>query len=152
HLTINVARNIYSIQFIKEKLVLETKEQVKDSFIHQLLVEDLQETDQIMQYANVFQWDILKRHRVAVLSIQEEKNEKDIIAQQSKKRLIRDLLKTKLSVHEKDILTALNDDRYILIAPTDGKIDEDEKKWRGLVKKINEWLESAHIKGTIFIG
>src|SRR5699024_5003007 len=79
-------------------------------------------------------------------------NEKDIIAQQSKKRLIRDLLKTKLSVHEKDILPALNDDRYILIAPTDGKIDEDEKKWRGLVKKINEWLESAHIKGTIFIG
>lgn len=152
YLTINFARNICSIQFIKEKLVLETKEQVKDSFIHQLLVEDLQNTEQILQYANVFQWDIFKEHRVAVMFIQEEKEEVDLIAKQSKKLFIRDLLKTKLAIYDKDILPALNEDLFILIVPAADDVQESQKKWSALVHKINEWLREAEIKGKVFIG
>ena len=40
-LTVDLARNICSIQFIKQKLVLDTKEQMKDSFVSKLLTEKL---------------------------------------------------------------------------------------------------------------
>src|SRR5699024_10916182 len=131
-LTIDLVRNIFSIQFIKEKLVLDTKEQVKESFIHQLLVEDLQERESILQYANLFQWDIYRKHRVAVLSINQESSEvknADFFTRQSKKLVIRDLLKIKLFMSEKDVLVALNDENYILIVPAEDNLKEDKRYW-----------------------
>ena len=57
-LSINLARNIYSIQFIKQKLVLDAREQVKDSFMSKLLVEKIEDEESIIQYANLFHWDL----------------------------------------------------------------------------------------------
>jgi len=154
-LTIDLVRNIFSIQFIKEKLVLDTKEQVKESFIHQLLVEDLQETDSILQYANLFQWDIYQKHRVAVLSIHQGSGEvknADIFERQSEKLLIRDLLKTKLSLFEKDILVAMNDTNFILIAPAEDNLKKDKQNWACLVKKLKKWLKDADIRGQVSVG
>lgn len=154
-LTIDLVRNIFSIQFIKEKLVLDTKEQVKESFIHQLLVEDLQERESILQYANLFQWDIYRKHRVAVLSINQGSSEvknADFFTRQSKKLVIRDLLKIKLSMFEKDVLVALNDENYILIVPAEDNLKEDKRYWDYLEKKFKIWLQEAGMEGQVTIG
>lgn len=74
-LTVDLARNICSIQFIKQKLVLDTKEQMKDSFISKLLTEKIEDRDNILQYANLYQWNLFKKHRVAVLSISLDEKE-----------------------------------------------------------------------------
>lgn len=150
-LMINFACNICSIQFIKEKLVLETKEQVKESFIHQLL-DKVQNTEQLLQYATVFQWDIFKKHRVAVLCIQGENEEKDLVAKHSKKLFIRDLFKAKLAMYDKKVLVALNEDVYIFIVPAASDMQEEQQKWRTLVNKMNKWLIDADLEGDILIG
>ena len=59
-LTVDLARNICSIQFIKQKLVLDTKEQMKDSFVSKLLTEKIEDRESILQYANLYQWNLLK--------------------------------------------------------------------------------------------
>ncbi|MBU5267094.1 hypothetical protein [Virgibacillus proomii] len=51
------------MQFIKQKLVKDTKAQVKDTLIDMLLVEKFEEMDTIMQYANLFNWNAFDTHQ-----------------------------------------------------------------------------------------
>src|SRR5699024_9842849 len=76
-LSLEMARNICSIQFIKQKLVLDAKEQAMDSFISKLLVEEIENEESILQYASLFQWNLFSPHRVAHLSIRLSDEELD---------------------------------------------------------------------------
>ncbi|MGY4691515.1 helix-turn-helix domain-containing protein [Salibacterium sp. K-3] len=154
-LTIDMARNIYAIQFIKQKLVLDAKEQVKDSFVDKLLVENIDDKQSIIQYANIFQWDLFNTHRVAVLSIYLDKSEtrKDnILEKEAKKSLVLDQLKTRISMYEPDILLANKGEDYILIAPVEKEKDDAENYWGRLIGSINKWLGTGKIKSRARLG
>lgn len=90
-LSVNIARNIFYLQFIKQKLVFDTKEQVKDGFINKLLVHNLINEEEIIQYANVFNWNLFLPHRISVLSFNfgnKVESENGIIEFQEKKTLL----------------------------------------------------------------
>ncbi|MFZ4452664.1 helix-turn-helix domain-containing protein [Salibacterium aidingense] len=154
-LTIDMARNIYAIQFIKQKLVLDAKEQVKDSFVDKLLVENIDDKQSIIQYANIFQWDLFNTHRVAVLSIYLDKSEtrKDnILEKEAKKSLVLDQLKTRISMYEPDILLANKGEDYILIAPAEKEEVNAEAYWERLIGSINKWLGTGKIRSRARLG
>lgn len=153
-LSIDLARNIYSIQFIKQKLVLDAKEQVKDSFIHKLLVEKIENEDSIIQYANLFNWDLFHPHRVAVFSIilSEETSEENILEQQAKKTFIWEQLKTRFTIYDKEIIIAHKEDEYILIVPARKEEDKPKVYWARLYEEIKKWLAAEEEKSKILIG
>ncbi|MEH7462331.1 helix-turn-helix domain-containing protein [Bacillus thuringiensis] len=154
-LTVDLARNICSIQFIKQKLVLDTKEQMKDSFISKLLTERIEDRDSILQYANLYQWDLFKKHRVAVLSISlEEKELKkgNLLEQQAKKSLIWDLIKSRLPELGTGILSASHNEEQLLIVPIEKERNGPNKFWESLYHSIRKWIGSSPIACRVLIG
>ncbi len=75
-MTLNHALNVYAVQFIKQKVVLDVREQVKDSFFNQLFVEEIHNKGKILEYANLLNWNILEPHVIGLFSfVFEEKEE-----------------------------------------------------------------------------
>ncbi|MBJ8053555.1 helix-turn-helix domain-containing protein [Bacillus cereus] len=154
-LTVDLARNICSIQFIKRKLVLDTKEQMKDSFISKLLTEKIEDRDSILQYANLYQWDLFKNHRIAVLSISLEEKELrkgNILEQQAKKSLIWDLIKSRLPELGTGILAASHIEEQLLIVPIEKQKNSSKKFWESLYHSIQKWIGSSPISCSVLIG
>ncbi|WP_255286552.1 MULTISPECIES: helix-turn-helix domain-containing protein [unclassified Bacillus (in: firmicutes)] len=155
HLTIELARNICSIQFIKQKLVLDAKEQAKDSFIAKLLVERIDDKEAILQYANLFQWDPFQSHQIAVMSISLEDRElkgSNLLEQNAKKNLIWDNIKSNLLKIDQKILCAYHDEKNILIVPIKDETTISKKFWSGLYDKLKKWANETSISCKIGMG
>jgi purine catabolism regulator len=141
-LTVDLARNICSIQFIKQKLVLDAKEQARDGFISKLLTGKIEDKESILQYANLFQWNPFQRHQLAVLSIsldEKEMEDSSLLEQQAKKAHIWEFIKKNLSDLNKGILTASYDDVYILIIQVEKEQGRSKKFWATLYESIKQW-------------
>ncbi|GIP62859.1 hypothetical protein J32TS6_14140 [Virgibacillus pantothenticus] len=156
-LAVELVRNIYSVQFIKQKLVLDTKAQVKDNFVDILLTKEIEDENMVMRYANLFQWNILGTHRVSVLSIkldEKELDSNDILNQQAKKSAVFDELKTKFSNYDADIMFAKKGEVYVLIVPEEKELPNEKKYWHNLMKNVQKWLSEGDITcyGMLGIG
>ncbi|MEH7226051.1 GAF domain-containing protein [Bacillus sp. JJ1566] len=154
-LTIEVARNICSIQFIKQKLVLDANEQAKDSFFSRLLVEKIEEEDGIFQYASLFQWNLLQIHYLAVLSIsldQKEIIDSNLFDQQEKKNIIWDSIKSNLLEFDSSILTGNHDEKYILVVPLKDENNLSKKYWNTLYERINNWAKETTVQCKVLMG
>jgi PucR family transcriptional regulator, purine catabolism regulatory protein len=154
-LTIELSRNICSIQFIKQKLVLDAKEQAKDSFINKLLTENIEDKEGILQYANLFQWDLFHSHQIAVLSLTLDDKElkgSNLFEQQSKKTQVWDYIKSHISEDDDSIITAYHDEKYILIVPLENESALPKKFWQSIYSKINKWTLETAIKSKVLMG
>ncbi|MDR4946785.1 helix-turn-helix domain-containing protein [Neobacillus cucumis] len=154
-LTIELARNICSLQFIKQKLVLDAKEQAKDSFIAKLLVEKIDDKEDILQYANLFQWDPFLSQRVAVIEItldERESKGSNLLEQIAKKNLVWDYIKSNLIKIDANILCAYHDEKNILIVPISNETSASKKFWFTLYDQIKKWANETSIKCKVWLG
>lgn len=154
-LTVDLARNICSIQFIKQKLVLDTKEQMKDSFISKLITEKIEDRDNILQYANLYQWNLFKKHRVAVLSIsldEKELKKGNLLEQQAKKSLIWDLIKSRLPELGTGILAVSHNDEQLLIVPIEDQKKRADPFWESVFHSIQKWIHASPIGCQVLLG
>ncbi len=154
-LAIDLARNICSIQFIKQKLVIDANEQAKDNFIGKLLAEKVEDTGRIIQYANLFQWDLYQSHRVAMISInlqQKEVETLNLLEQQDKKTSIWEFMKNLLLDINNGIITASYDDCFILIVPAEAEGDKPREFWESLYHKLEKNSEIRASKCQILLG
>ncbi|WP_227937406.1 helix-turn-helix domain-containing protein [Alkalihalobacillus deserti] len=154
-LGIDLSLNIYSLQFMKQKLVFDTKEQVKDSFINKLLVEEIKDQESIIQYANLFKWDLFDQHRVVVLSIlldDRDSLECNILEQEAKKSLLWEHLKKQIRIFDQDMIVATNKEEYILIVPTVKEKKKPKVYWSTLYQQLKEWMKGEKALSTIFMG
>ncbi|WP_102346798.1 helix-turn-helix domain-containing protein [Bacillus sp. Marseille-P3661] len=154
-LSIELSLNVYSVQFIKQKLVFDTKEQVKDSFINKLLVEKIENPESIIQYANLFNWDIQNEYRVSVLTIlldEQELANTNLLEQQAKKTLIWENLKTKLSIFDQDFIIANKGEEYIIFVPTVKEGSDTTKYWTKIYSYMKSWVKKESIPCNILLG
>ncbi len=154
-LTIELARNIYSLQFIKQKIILDAKEQTKDSFISKLLSKQVEDKEGILQFANVFQWDLFQSHQLCVLSIildEDEVKGSNLFEQQSKRNLIWDYIKSHLPEKDYAIITATHEEKNVLIIPCENEGTQSKKYWQLLYTKINKWVGETNIRCKVFMG
>lgn len=151
HLSIDVARNIFSIQFIKQKLVLDTKEQVKDSFINKLLVEKITDEEKIIQYANVFHWDIYRPHCVAVafLAIGDDEGTMNILELDAHKSWLWEKVKSKVSLEYPEILVTHKEGKFVLIAPFEKM--NPKVYWSKVYEYVKRWVEMASKNSKVFL-
>ncbi|RST57515.1 PucR family transcriptional regulator [Siminovitchia terrae] len=149
---IEMARNICSIQFIKQKLVLDATEQAKENFISKLLVEMVENKESILQYANLFMWDLFRPHRVALLSITLKDDEVEgcnLLEQQAKKSVVWDYIRVLVVEKNKEILAATFKDQYVLIVPANKGMQDF---WTRFYTSIKKAVKRSGINCHVFIG
>ncbi|MBB6446272.1 helix-turn-helix domain-containing protein [Bacillus benzoevorans] len=153
-LGINLARNIYSLQFIKQKLVLDAREQVKDSFMNKLLAEKLEDQESIIQYANLFNWDLFRPHRVAVLSLSIHDEDMNILEIDAQKSLVWEQLKVKIAHRNPEVRMANKDGAWVLLAPIDIEENRPKVYWSKLYQYIRTCMEmiSGHCQAYLAVG
>lgn len=153
-LTVELSRNICSIQFIKQKLVLDADKQAKDTLMGKLLVKNIEDEQSILQYANLFQWDIFKPHRVANLSIELTECEVaglNLLEQTAKKSIVWDYINEAITLKSKKILMATFSEHYLFIVPVE---DEKNRKqfWEDFYKRIKKAVSKSMIQCEVHLG
>lgn len=154
-ISIELALNVYSVQFVKQKIVLDTKEQVKDSFINKLLAKKVEDPKSIMQYANLFNWDLRKEYRISVLSIildDDEIKKGNLLEQQAKKSSIWERLRASLQLFDPDFIFSNKGDDFILFVESAKERKNPEKYWDTLYEYLNNRMKREEISGQLFIG
>lgn len=150
-LTIDVARNIYSIQFMKQKIILDTKEQVRDSFINKILSNHLDEIENVYQYANLFRWDIERPHYVAILSLTILDEKLDILEQESCKSRILEKLKTNLSNYFPEVFIVNKEGDIVLIAPASSMNGQVKSYWSKMYENLKKWVKNECEKVLVLL-
>ncbi|WP_240689017.1 helix-turn-helix domain-containing protein [Ammoniphilus sp. YIM 78166] len=153
-LTIEHALNVYAIQFIKQKLVMDTREQVKDGFIGKLFEEKIEDQDKIIEYANLFNWNLFQPHRIGVLTIQlaEQENHSDLLDREAQKSWVWEQMKDQLSLAEKDIMLSKKGDEFILIVPSVKEQDDVHSFWEKLYLRLNKLAAMENPKSRVSLG
>src|SRR5690606_10552758 len=116
-MAIDQSINMYAIQFIKEKIVLDTKEQIKDSFINQLLVEKIEDKERIIQYSSMFNFNIHEPHKIGIISLEflESSYENvDFLTIETQKTLVWDRIREKILSTYPDVLVTRKDSYFVL--------------------------------------
>lgn len=132
--TVEVATNISSIQFIKKKLAFDTNEQMKDTFLAKLFTNPVEEREYLIQYASLFQWDIFSEHRIVDIAITlPTRYDKDLRSLQAEKMYVWEQLNTELSQYYPDILMSAYNDQFLFVIPT--KYEEHYQYWENLHNK-----------------
>lgn len=152
-LSIDMALNIFSIQFIKQKLVFQAKEQVKDSYINRLLVKQLDNKEEIIQYANIFGWDLFLPHRVAVLRIKSNgHDERDVFHLRDNEIAIVKQIKNRLSSFDKDLIYATRGEELIIIVPVKNEGEQVRKYWENFYAYIENVFSDSNNVNAVLLG
>jgi purine catabolism regulator len=138
-MTIDHALHVYSIQFIKQKLVMDTREQLKDSFISQLFEEHLVDREKILQFASLFHWNPFQPHRIGVLTIELPETaggHEDLLDREQKKSWLWEQIRFHLSGHDPGIVFSRKGDQFILILPSTNEKEAQKNSWRLIYQRI----------------
>ncbi|MEI3612408.1 helix-turn-helix domain-containing protein [Pseudogracilibacillus sp. SO30301A] len=150
-LMIEIARNIYATQFSKRKFIYGTTEQAKENLATSLLVPAITDKDKVLQYANLFHWNIYHPHRVAMLSLEVKngQHETDLLDAQMGKTAIWDYLKQFILEKEMEVIAAPFKEQFVLFVP-DQK--DDITYYRNLMQEINRVIMDSAIICRALLG
>lgn len=154
-LTIENALNVYAIQFIKQKLVADTKEQVKESFINQLFEEKIEDLDKIIESANLFHWNLFDSHQIATLSIDlvtKYESTVSLIDLEASKAQIWQKIKDSLVVFDSKLLLTRKKSELIIIVPIVNEVQDRKKYWRSLYQFVDRIVFYPEEQIQIHIG
>lgn len=151
-LGIDLAINIFASQFAKQKLVIDAKEQVKDSFINKLLVKKILEPESVIQYASLFNWNLFDAHRVAVLSIITPENEENILEKEAQKSILWDRLNKRITMYDSDVQVTSKKDEYIVIVPSVKEMKKPKSFWSSFYNRVAKWLQEDNREAILYMG
>jgi DNA-binding PucR family transcriptional regulator len=151
---LDYALNIYAIQFIKHKIVMDTYDQLKDNFIGHFLDAARLDEHTLLQYSHLLNWQVMKPHVVAVvyIELEEEKEESvDVLDLEAQKSFIWDKLKADLSVDYNDLLFTRKNQHLVLISPV--KDDQHPQRyWQKLYRRLNQAVQKENPMAKVFLG
>jgi sugar diacid utilization regulator len=151
-MTLNHALNIYAVQFVKHKLVLDAKEQVKDSFFNQLFVQHIQDKPKLLQYASLLNWNAGQPHYIGLLSIvtpQGKGPNANLLEEEAIRSRIGDRLRQHFSRSDPDIVLTRKDGYYLVLVP------ESKAKpafWRNFLENAERLAKAENEQTSVFCG
>lgn len=151
-MTLNHALNVYAVQFIKQKLVLDVREQVKDSFFNQLFMEKLQNKEKILEYANLLNWNISEPHSVGLFSFVFDENEEqktNLLEVNARKNWIWERIRDHVFRSEPGVILTRKDEYFITIVPHD-KTRTDF--WEKFYERIKRIIHAEAEKTAVYLG
>jgi sugar diacid utilization regulator len=153
-IALNHALDVYAIQFIKQKLVLDVKEQVKDGFIHQLFSEKIEDREKLIEYAYLFNVNIFEPNKVAIFSI-ESKNrssgDEDLLTIESKKTWLWERIREDLMQFETGLMISRRAGQYVLII-SEKKEAEKKNFWSTIHTRMKKIIKANMPGMDVFIG
>jgi sugar diacid utilization regulator/GAF domain-containing protein len=152
-MAIDNALNVYAIQFIKQKLSLDLKEQEKGGFIHQLFTGKIEDQERLIEYANLFNLNIFQPNKIGAFSIEYRSSlpkDVDLLSIESQKTILWEKIRKALLQFDPSMMVTRKDGFYIVIAS-----EENEKEisnyWGLLYKRMLRVMEETN-EFEIFIG
>lgn len=150
-MTLNHTLNVYAVQFIKQKAVLDVREQVKDGFFHRLLAGHLQDMNEIREYANLLNWNIDEPHTIGIFVIRFEKGDQksDLFEASARMNWIWERIRDNLSRTEPEIVLTRKDEYVITIVPQE-KMKSDF--WKTFYDRIQKLVQAEFDQAAIYAG
>jgi len=151
-MTLNHALNIYAVQFVKHKLVLDAKEQVKDSFFNQLFVQHIQDKPKLLQYASLLNWNAAQPHYIGLISFvtpQGKGPNANPLEEEAIRTRIGDRLRQHFSRSDPDIVLTRKDGYYLVLVP------EPKAKpffWRNFLETSERLAKAENEQTSVFVG
>ncbi|WP_276352168.1 helix-turn-helix domain-containing protein [Cohnella caldifontis] len=151
-MTLNHALNVYAVQFIKQKLVLDVREQVKDGFFNQLFTQDAQNKPKVMEYANLLNWDLSKPHCIGLFTFRidpaEDRNP-NVLEWETEKNRIWDRVRDEVSRKEPGLILTRKDAYYLVIVPKEKTSGDFWDRFHVRIRKIldGEWKHVSFYLG-----
>lgn len=140
-LTINMIKNVYSLQFTKQKIAINAQEQIKGSFVERLLYKSIEDVQDILEYANLFNWDLYMPHRISILRISlPEYSAQNIIEEKAKTNKHIDLMRVLITNYNSKVITAVIEDQLVIFTPVTKEISKNywENQYNYLKRSIEE--------------
>lgn len=140
-LTINMIKNVYSLQFTKQKITINAQEQIKGTFVERLLNDSIDEVQDILEYANLFNWDLYRPYRIANLRINSTDDSiQNIIEAKAKVNEHIDLMRGLIKNYNGKVITAVIDDQLIIFTPKSREVSKNywDKQFNYLKRTIQE--------------
>ncbi|MEB3103845.1 helix-turn-helix domain-containing protein [Ferviditalea candida] len=151
-ITLDYALNVYAIQFIKKKLIMDTEEQLKDYFVNQFLNEKIESKERLLEYSHLLNWNVFEAHRIGTLSIQLEEQEMGLLDFEARKTFIWDKIKDHLSIMYKDIITTRKSGEFVLIVPCSREKNGVRHFWNILFDRIKEIVHYESHDAKLHLG
>jgi sugar diacid utilization regulator len=151
-MTLNHALNVYAIQFIKQKLALEAREQAKDSFFNQLFAVTIRDKGKIVEYANLLNWNINEPHRIGLFAFLFDKTggrNSNVLEEDADKTWIWERIRDHVSRLEPGIVLTRKDGHYMAIVPQE---KGSEQFWKSFYERIDKMINAEGAKVSIYIG
>lgn len=152
-MSLNHALNVCAVQFIKQKLVLDVREQVRDSFFNQLFVEKIQDRKKILEYANLLNWNITEPHAIGLFSFVYESGDKhntNLLEEDAKKTWVWERIRDYLSRLYPGIIFTRKDGYYMVIVPKD--IFATGDFWKRFYDRIRKLVKDEEPHMSVYIG
>lgn len=143
-LTMELARNICSVQFIKHQLVLDANEQVKENFLSLLLSKKKFHKEHLMQYASSLQFDYTIPHEVAVIKLSIDRQQ-NILIQHRQISHVWDYIRRQLNSYGKSCFLSFYKQRGVLFVPV-------SLQHEALYGHIEDWAKSVDPTVSVKIG
>ncbi|MFD0616184.1 helix-turn-helix domain-containing protein [Paenibacillus sp. GCM10027629] len=150
-MTLNHTLNVYAVQFIKQKVVLDVREQVKDGFFYRLFTEQLQDINEIREHANLFNWNIDEPHTIGIFVIQFEKDaqKSDLFESNARRNWIWERIREYVSRTKPGILLTRKDEYVITIVPQE-KAKGDF--WKTFYNRIQKLVQAEYDNAVLYAG
>lgn len=150
-ITINQALNVFAIQFIKQKLVLEVKEQVKGSFLDQLFAEKITNKGKVLEYCNLFNLNLFEPHKLSIFTFITGEEEPNLIKVEGKKTWIVSQLRDHLLQWDPGLVLARKEGNYLIfVSEKEDTVKEDY--WQNLYERIKRIIKLEFPKGEVYMG
>ncbi len=150
-MSLNHALNVCAVQFIKQKLVLDVKEQVRDSFINQLIVENISDRNKILEYASLLNWNINEPHVIGLISfVLETGKSANLLEEDAKKTRVWDRIRDYMSRIYPGIIFTRKDDYFMVIVPRDTYMDRFF--WKRFYERIHRLVKAEEQSYSVYMG
>ncbi|MGG4554616.1 helix-turn-helix domain-containing protein [Paenibacillus humicus] len=154
-MSLNHALNVCAVQFIKQKLVLDVREQVRDSFFNQLFVEKIQDRKKILEYTNLLNWNINEPHCIGLFSFEfdfksNEEHNTNLLEEDAKKTWVWERIRDYMTRMYPGIIFTRKDGYYMVIVPKE--IFAANEFWKRFYERVKKMVSSEEQHLSIHIG
>lgn len=152
-MSLNHALNVCAVQFIKQKLVLDVREQVRDSFFNQLFVEKIQDRKKILEYANLMNWNITEPHVIGLFSFvykSDDEHSTNLLEEDAKKTWVWERIRDYFSRLYPGIIFTRKDGYFMVIVPKDLFVPGDF--WKRFYERVKKLVMNEEPNMSVYIG
>ena len=152
-MSLNHALNVCAVQFIKQKLVLDVREQVRDSFFNQLFVEKIQDRKKILEYTNLLNWNIAEPHAIGLFSFvfaSKDEHHPNLLEEDAKKTWVWERIRDYLARLYPGIIFTRKDGYYMVIVPKE--IFATGDFWKRFYERVKKMVKNEEPLLSVYIG